>query len=71
MKRRSESSFVLFDVTYDDGSRTSRRKVPSTVLEGLQAEDAAKAVIEEQDREIGLASGRPRGVIKSMTRSRT
>jgi hypothetical protein len=71
MKRRSESSFVLFDVTYDDGSRTSRRKVPSAVLEGLQAEDAAKAVIEEQDREIGLASGRPRGVIKSMTRSRT
>jgi hypothetical protein len=71
MKRRIESSFVLFDVTYDDGSRTSRRKVPSTVLEGLEGEDAAKAIIEEQDREIGLASGRPRGVIKSMMRSRT
>jgi hypothetical protein len=71
MKRRIESSFVLFDVTYDDGSRTSRRKVPSTVLEGLEGEDAAKVIIEEQDREIGLASGRPRGVIKSMMRSRT
>ena len=27
MKRRSESSFVLFDVTYTDGSRSSNRKV--------------------------------------------
>jgi hypothetical protein len=70
MKRRIESSFVLFDVTYDDGTRTSRRKVPSAVLAGLEGEDAAKAAIEEQDREIGLASGRPRGVIKSMMRSR-
>jgi hypothetical protein len=70
MKRRIESSFVLFDVTYDDGTRTSRRKVPSAVLAGLEGEDAAKAVIEEQDREIGLASGRPRGVIKSVMRSR-
>jgi hypothetical protein len=71
MKRRILSSFVLFDVTYDDGSRTSRRKVPSSVLEGLDGETAAKAAVEAQDREIALASGRPRGVIKSMTRSRT
>jgi hypothetical protein len=71
MKRRTLSSFVLFDVTYDDGSRTSRRKVPSSVLEGLDGEAAAKAVVEAQDREIALASGRPRGVVKSMTRSRT
>ena len=71
MKRRTLSSFVLFDVTYDDGTRTSRRKVPSSVLEGLDGEAAAKAAVEAQDREIGLASGRPRGVIKSMTRSRT
>ena len=71
MKRRTESSFVLFDVTYDDGSRTSNRKVLSATLEQLDGEDAAKAVIEAQDREIGLASGRPRGIIKSMVRSRT
>jgi hypothetical protein len=71
MKRRTLSSFVLFDVTYDDGTRTSRRKVPSSVLAGLGAEADVKAAIEAQDREIGLASGRPRGVIKSLTRSRT
>ena len=27
MKRRNESTFVLFDVTYVDGSVTSNRKV--------------------------------------------
>jgi len=71
MKRRTQSSFVLFDIIYDDGSRSSRRKVLSTTLEEPNGEAAAKAVIEAQDREIGLASGRPRGVIKSMMRSRT
>jgi hypothetical protein len=70
MKRRSESSTVLFDVYYVDGSRSSNRKVLSSVLAGLDGEEAAKAVIEAQDREIGLASGRPRGVIKSIVRTR-
>ena len=71
MKRRAVNSFVLFDVTYVDGSLSSRRKVPSSIREGSDGETAAKAAIEAQDREIGLASGRPRGVIKSMARSRT
>jgi hypothetical protein len=70
MKRRAQSSFVTFDVTYDDGSRTSNRKVPGAVADGLDGEDAIRAVIEAQDRDIALASGRPRGVIKSMKRSR-
>jgi hypothetical protein len=69
MKRRAESSFVLFDVTYADGSRSSNRKVPSsTVGEG---EAAAKAAIETQDQKVALASGRPQGIIKSLQRSRT
>ncbi len=70
MKRRTLSSFVLFDVTYADGSLTSRRKVPTTVVESLDGEDAAKATIEAQDREIALASGKDRGAIKTMVRSR-
>lgn len=69
MKRRSESSFVLFDVTYVDGSRSSNRKVPTSTLEGGEA--AAQAAIETQDQRVALASGRPQGVIKSMQRSRT
>jgi hypothetical protein len=70
MKRRNESSFVLFDVTYVDGTVTSNRKVLSSVLRGLDGEAAARAAIEAQDREIGLASGRPRGEIKSVARRR-
>jgi hypothetical protein len=32
MKRRADSTFVLFDVTYVDGSQTSNRKVLSAML---------------------------------------
>jgi hypothetical protein len=70
LKRRNESTFVLFDVTYADGSVTSNRKVLSSILGGLDGDEPAKAVIEAQDREIGLASGRPRGVIKTVARKR-
>ena len=70
MKRRSLSSFVLFDVTYVDGTRSSNRKVPTTALEGLDGDEPAKALIEQQDREIGQASGRMRPDIKSVARTR-
>jgi hypothetical protein len=70
MKRRSESSFVLFDVTYVDGSRSSNRKVLTSVLESFEGEAAAKAVIEAQDRDIATASGRPRSDIRSIQRKK-
>ena len=71
MKRRTLSSFVSFDVTYIDGTRSSNRKIPSSVLEGTDKAAAVEAAIATQDREIAIASGRPQGVIKSVTRSRT
>jgi hypothetical protein len=71
MKRRSLSSFVLFDVTYVDGSRSSNRKVLSSALESFEGEAAATAVIEAQDREIASASGHSRSDIKSIRRVRT
>lgn len=70
MKRRSESSFVLFDITYADGSQSSNRKVLSSVLEGLDGAADAQAAIEAQDRERSVASGRPMGVISAMVRKR-
>jgi hypothetical protein len=70
MKRRAVNSFVLFDVTYVDGSQSSRRKVPQATLAEAGGEAAIKAIIEAQDREIAIASGRPRGAIKSVVRSR-
>lgn len=68
-KKRPDSEFVMFDVIYQDGSRTSNRKVPSIELGGLDGDEPAKAIIEEQDRKIAELSGRPRGPIKSITRS--
>jgi len=58
MKRRTESSFVLFDVTYMDGSRSSNRKVPMSTLE--EGEAAAKAAIESQDEKVASHPAAPR-----------
>ncbi len=68
-KRPSDSEFVLFDVFYQDGSRTSNRKVPSADLGGLDGDTPAKSIIEAQDRKIAEMSGRPRGPIKTIARS--
>lgn len=64
-----ETGHVLFDIIYEDGSRSSNRKVPRALVGGLDGDDPIRGFIEEQDREIALMSGRPRGPIKSMTRS--
>lgn len=68
-KAKAESEFVLFDVLYEDGSRRSNRRVPSTALDGPDGDAAARYVIEQQDRELGAVSGQPRPAIKSVTRS--
>ncbi|MBN9063062.1 MAG: hypothetical protein BGP06_08820 [Rhizobiales bacterium 65-9] len=61
--------FIYYDVLYDDGSRSSRRRVPAEILESLDGEKAVRAVIEEQDNEIAEKSGRPRGKIRQLVRS--
>ena len=68
-KKKIESSFVAFDVTYVDGTRSSNRRVPSTALTGLDGDMPAQAIIEQQDATIGAASGKPRPAIKSLARS--
>jgi len=71
-KQQSRASgFVLFDVVYEDGTQTSNRKVPAADLGGLDGDLPARSFVEAQDREIGAMSGRPRGRIKAMARSRT
>jgi hypothetical protein len=69
MKSRALSSFVMFDVTYEDGTRTSNRKVPATALGGLDGDEPARGVVEAQDREIEAASGYARGRVKALVRS--
>ncbi|MFN8723828.1 MAG: hypothetical protein ACK5YI_23625 [Rhodospirillales bacterium] len=64
-----ETGFALFDVFYEDGSRTSNRKVPRSEVGGLDGMGPVKAFIEAQDRKIAEMSGNPRGAIKKITPS--
>ncbi|MFZ1429594.1 MAG: hypothetical protein WAS21_22835 [Geminicoccaceae bacterium] len=68
-KQPVASGFVLFDVVYQDGTRTSNRKVPSAEVGGLDGDDPARTFIEAQDRTIAERSGNPRGPIKTIARS--
>jgi hypothetical protein len=68
-KPGSRAEFVMFDVVYEDGSQRSNRRVPSTVLGGLEGDDAARGIIEEQDRIIAERSGVPAVPIDRIQRS--
>jgi hypothetical protein len=69
VKKRPETKFVLFDVTYSDGSRRSNRKVPSELLGGLDGDEPARTEIEAQDNRIAAASGRPAVEIVAVVRA--
>jgi hypothetical protein len=69
-KQQVANGFVLFDVTYEDGTQTSNRKVPAADLGGLDGDAPARGFIEAQDRMIAEMSGISRGSIKTMIRSR-
>jgi hypothetical protein len=68
-KPATRAEFVLFDVSYEDGSQRSNRRVPSAILGGLDGDTPARAVIEEQDRLIAEKSGNPALMVKSVRRS--
>ena len=69
VNQKFQSGFVLFDVCYEDGTRTSNRKVPASELGGLNGDAPARAFVDMQDRMIGERSGMPRGRIKTILRS--
>lgn len=68
-KPRVDDSFVLFDVVYEDGTRSSRRRVAATELAETDGDNIAKTLIMAQDRKIAAMSGHERGSIKSIMRS--
>lgn len=68
-KRRDDGKWVLFDVYYADGTRRSNRKVPTELLGGLDGDDPARTEIEEQDRRIAEASGKPKLDIERLVRA--
>lgn len=62
--------FTLYDVTYEDGTQRSNRRVPNDLLGGLEADDdIARAAIEEQDRIIAEKSGSAPIRVKKIRRS--
>lgn len=69
-KPNPKAHFLLFDVVYDDGTQISNRRVPGHLQAGLDAEEQIKDFLERQDREIADRSGRPRGEIKTIQRSK-
>ncbi|HEY5364465.1 MAG TPA: hypothetical protein VIJ49_09720 [Aestuariivirga sp.] len=68
-EKKQEPMFVQFDVTYEDGTKSSRRKIDVAGLDKDEYEAYAKTEIMNQDRKIGEMSGKPRGNIKELSRS--
>tara|TARA_R110002167_G_scaffold33125_1_gene106617 strand:- start:170 stop:400 length:231 start_codon:yes stop_codon:yes gene_type:complete len=63
------AAFMMFNVTYEDGSMTSNRRVSNDLLDlsfGDALEDLVRTAIEDQDNEIAQRSGQRRAKIKSI-----
>ncbi|HAD86054.1 MAG TPA: hypothetical protein DCG48_01720 [Rhodospirillaceae bacterium] len=64
--------FLMFNVTYGDGTVTSNRRVSTDLLDesfGDALEDLVRAAIEQQDNEIAERSGQTRAPIKSIAKA--
>jgi hypothetical protein len=66
-QKPAESAFAFYDVVYEDGSRSSNRKIASAEIDPFDRDGSIRALLERQDRKIAEASGKPRGPIKSIT----
>jgi len=64
-----KGEYAFFDVLYEDGSQRSNRRVPTSLLGGLEGDEPARGFIMEQDREIAEKSGRPPLAIKEISRT--
>lgn len=63
-------AYSVFNVTYEDGTVTSNRRVPTDRLDqsfGDALLDLARTAIQEQDNDIAQRSNRKRAKIKSIT----
>jgi hypothetical protein len=60
---------VLFDVVFEDGSRASNRRVPMEILGGLDGDEPARQLIEQQEAEIAQKAGRTPRAIQRLSRA--
>ena len=56
-KEKVIQGFVMFDIVYEDGSKSSRRKVSAADI-AEHGDDHAKTMIMDQDRKIAEMSRR-------------
>ena len=66
------AAFMAFNVTYEDGTVTSNRRVSNDLLDqsyGDSIPDLARTAIEDQDNEIAQRSGQRRAKIKAIVRA--
>lgn len=65
------AAFTMFNVTYEDGTVTSNRRVPNEELDqsfGDKLLDLARTAIQRQDDEIAKLSRQRRARIKTITK---
>lgn len=61
------AAFTMFNVTYEDGTITSNRRISNELLDqsfGDKLLDLARTAIQEQDNEIAARSNQRRAKIK-------
>jgi len=68
-QKKLEDAIVMFDDTYEDGAKSSRRKINTAGLSPDEIDDFARTEIMNLDRKIAEMSGKPRGNIKELVRS--
>ncbi|HOZ28492.1 MAG TPA: hypothetical protein PLH23_16195 [Hyphomonadaceae bacterium] len=69
-KPTARVEFAFFNVTYEDGSQRSNRKVSADVLNAYDKDAAIREAIEAQDKAISEKSGLPPLAIKSISPSK-
>ncbi|HJM91355.1 MAG: hypothetical protein QGG19_09410 [Alphaproteobacteria bacterium] len=66
------AAYMMFNVTYEDGSVTSNRRISNDLLDqsfGDSIQDLARTAIEDQDNEIAQRSGQRRAKITDIARA--
>jgi hypothetical protein len=70
--RSKPATFTMFNVTYEDGTITSNRRVENDRLDESFDDallDLARTAIEDQDNEIARRSNRRRAKIKTISQA--
>jgi hypothetical protein len=68
-KKPADPAQQMFDLLYEDGSRSSNRKVNTAEIDVYDRDASIRRLLEAQDDKVAEMSGRPRGPIKTITPS--